>query len=54
MQSGRAIKQTHYRKLRTSLSGQGWVPAGLDGLDYSQAYYLNVLLLEACPVKVIK
>ncbi|MBS0289833.1 MAG: hypothetical protein JSS07_07370 [Proteobacteria bacterium] len=29
MQSGKAIKQTHYRKLRTTLSGQGWVPAGL-------------------------
>lgn len=41
MQSGRAIKQTHYRKLRTSLSGQGWVPAGLDGLDYSQALLLK-------------
>lgn len=35
MQSGRAIKQTHFNKIRTSLSGQGWLPAGLDGLDYS-------------------
>ncbi len=41
MQSGRAIKQTHYKKLRTSLSGQGWVPAGLDGLEYSQPLILK-------------
>lgn len=41
MQSGRAIKQTHYSKLRTSLSGQGWVPAGLDGLAYSEPMILK-------------
>lgn len=41
MQSGRAIKQTHFSKLRTSLSGQGWVPAGLDGLDYSSPLLLK-------------
>lgn len=41
MQSGRAIKQTHYKKLRTSLSGQGWVPTGLDGLEYSESMILK-------------
>ncbi len=41
MQSGRAIKQTHFNKLRTVLSGQGWVPAGLDGLDYSTPLLLK-------------
>ncbi|MCJ8168629.1 hypothetical protein [Atopomonas sediminilitoris] len=33
MHSGRAIKQTHYRKLSISISGSGWMPAGLAGLD---------------------
>jgi hypothetical protein len=41
MQSGRAVKQTHYKKFRTSLSGQGWVPAGLDGLEYSEPLILK-------------
>ncbi|MFO1259096.1 MAG: hypothetical protein U1E78_11895 [Gammaproteobacteria bacterium] len=36
MQSGRAVKQTHFNKLKTVLSGQGWVPAGLDGLNYAE------------------
>ncbi len=48
MQSGRAIKQTHFNKLRTVLSGQGWVPAGLDGLDYS----IPLLLRCAAPRSV--
>lgn len=41
MQSGRAIKQSHFSKLKTVLSGQGWLPAGLDGLDYSQPLMLK-------------
>ena len=40
-QSGKAIKQTHFNKLKTVLSGRGWVPAGLDGLDYSQPLLLK-------------
>jgi hypothetical protein len=43
-----AIKQTHFNKLRTVLSGQGWVPAGLDGLDYS----IPLLLKCAAPRSV--
>ena len=35
MQSGKAIKQTHFNKIRTVISGQGWMPPGLDSLDYS-------------------
>lgn len=41
MQSGRAIKQTHFKKLRTVLSGQGWVPAGLDNLNYDEPLLLK-------------
>lgn len=41
MQSGRAIKQTHFSKLRTVLSGMGWSPVGLDGLDYSKPLLLK-------------
>jgi hypothetical protein len=41
MQSGRAIKQTHFRKLRTVLSGQGWDPMGLDDLDYADSLLLR-------------
>lgn len=44
MQSGKAVKQTHFRKLRTTLSGQGWVPAGLDGLDYNNPVVLKCAL----------
>lgn len=41
MQSGKAIKQTHFKKLKTVLSGKGWVPTGLDNLDYSKALLLK-------------
>ncbi len=41
MQSGRAIKQTHFNKIRTVLSGQGWLPVGLDGLNYSEPQTLK-------------
>jgi hypothetical protein len=34
MMSGAAVQQVHWRRLRTVLSGDGWWPAGLDGLDY--------------------
>lgn len=32
--SGGAVLQTYWQKLRTTLSGAGWWPPGLDGLDY--------------------
>lgn len=35
MMSGAALKQTHWVKLRTSIKGDGWIPAGLQGIDYS-------------------
>lgn len=41
MQSGRAVKQTHFKKLKTVISGKGWVPTGLDNLDYSIPLWLK-------------
>lgn len=41
MQSGKAVKQTHYTKWRTTLSGQGWIPVGLNALDYRLAQCLK-------------
>ncbi len=34
LMSGAAVQQVWWRKLRTVLSGDGWWPPGLDGLDY--------------------
>lgn len=36
MMNGAAKKQTHWQRLATTISGAGNIPAGLDGLDYSQ------------------
>jgi len=41
MQSGRAVKQSHYTKIRTELRGRGWVPTGLEGLNYSETMLLK-------------
>jgi hypothetical protein len=32
---GAAVKMTRYQKMAGAISGQGWIPPGLDGLDYS-------------------
>lgn len=41
MQSGKAIKQTHFQKLKTVLTGKGWIPTGLDELDYTKPLLLK-------------
>lgn len=42
MMSGAAVKQTAWSgKLKTTLSGSGWMPVGLDGLDYSSPMVLK-------------
>lgn len=33
--SGAAVKQTHWSKLATSISGDGWIPPALAGVDWS-------------------
>lgn len=35
MMDGTAVKQQSWRKTRTQLSATGWVPLGLDALDFS-------------------
>lgn len=37
MLNGAGVKQTHWRKLTTTISGTGWAPAALDGIDWSAA-----------------
>ena len=42
MSDGTGVKQTAWSgKIKTVLSGVGWVPAGLYGLDYSQSMLLK-------------
>ncbi len=40
-QSGKAIKQTHFKKLKSILSGKGWIPTGLESLVSSEALILE-------------
>jgi hypothetical protein len=35
MSNGAGVKMTRYQKMVGSISGQGWIPPALDGLDYS-------------------
>lgn len=35
MSDGALVKQTHWEKASGSISAAGWMPPGLDGLDYS-------------------
>lgn len=56
MQSGRAVKQTHFTKLKTVLSGQGWVPAGLDGLNFNEPLLLKCAAprtISSCISKIV-
>lgn len=36
LMNGTAIRQTHWSKLKTTISAQGVIPPGLDSLDYGQ------------------
>lgn len=44
---GSAEKQVQWRKLATSISGAGNLPAGLDGLDFTQAMTLKCVTPRA-------
>lgn len=37
MLNGAGVKQAHWRKLATSISGDGWAPAALAGIDWTQS-----------------
>lgn len=47
MMSGAAVKQQHWLKLRTSISGDGWIPDGLQALDYSVSMTLKCVAPRA-------
>ncbi|RLC99624.1 MAG: hypothetical protein DRI46_09130 [Chloroflexi bacterium] len=41
MMNGAGIKQTHWTKIGTSISGQGFLPNGIDALDFGQPLVLK-------------
>lgn len=43
---GAGVKMTHWGKAAGSISGSGWMPPGLDGLDYSQPLELRLTSQE--------
>lgn len=45
--SGRGIKQTTWAKTRVVTAGGGWVPAGLQALDYRQSMILRCVVPQA-------
>lgn len=47
MMSGAGLKQQHWQRLRTSVSGEGWVPEGLQALDYSASLGLKCIAPRA-------
>jgi hypothetical protein len=47
MSEGAAVKMTHWAKAAGSISLAGWMPPGLDGLDYSQPLILCLTAQEA-------
>ncbi len=53
MQSGAAVKQTHWRRWRTSIQADGWIPPGLDALDYSQALQLACVATRSIMTAVL-
>ncbi|SEI17231.1 hypothetical protein SAMN05216581_3335 [Pseudomonas asplenii] len=47
LSGGEGVKMTHWAKAAGSITGQGWMPPGLDGLDYSQPLELRLTLQES-------
>ena len=41
MTDGTLVKQGQWLKLKTTIQANGWIPAGLDGLDYSQSLVMQ-------------
>lgn len=44
---GTATKMTHFFKAGGTISGSGWMPPGLDGLDYSQPLELRLTMQKS-------
>ncbi len=47
MSDGAAVNQTHYEKMTGTISGQGWMPPGWSGLDFSLPLELRLTKVEA-------
>lgn len=47
MLDGAGLKQTQWAKLATSISGDGWAPAALAGVDWSQAVEISCIAPRA-------
>lgn len=47
--SGRGIKQRTYRRTRIVTSGNGWVPSGLQSLDFDAQHELSCVTPETVP-----
>ena len=47
--SGRGIKQMTWGKLRVTTSGAGWVPAGIESLDFTEQYDLACIVPATVP-----
>ena len=43
MASGRLVQQIHWRRLRTTIQGLGWVPAGVDLIDYDEPVVIDCI-----------
>jgi hypothetical protein len=46
LSGGEGVKMTHWGKAAGAITGQGWMPPGLDGLDYSQPLELRLTSQE--------
>lgn len=47
LSGGAGVKQQHWERMAGSVSGSGWIPPGLDGLDYSQPLELRSTQVNA-------
>lgn len=47
--TGRGIKQMTYHKLRIVTSGSGWLPIGLNSIDYTAQHTLGCVIPRAIP-----
>ena len=47
--SGRGIKQMTWNKLRVTTSGNGWVPSGIDSLDFTIQHTLACIAQATVP-----
>lgn len=47
--SGRGIKQMTFNKLRVITSGEGWIPSGLEALDFAAQHALRCVVPRGIP-----